>query len=86
VSVSDWICAGGVKGRTEVQQVEALTQPLLVLQRAFGGALLAVGRMLSPRVGGLATGRYGLRHPSQLCRDDGYFSKDVQCVDQARAR
>lgn len=50
---------------TQIQQIKALAQPLLVLQRAVGRPLLAVGRILLLRIGsgpGLATVRYDLGH------------------------
>jgi len=50
---------------TQIQQIKALAQTLLVLQRAIGRPLLAMGRILLLRIGsgpGLATVRYDLGH------------------------
>jgi hypothetical protein len=52
--------------RTQVQQVESLAQPLLMLQRVLCRPLGAVGSMLLLSSVDGATGSFDLRHPSQL--------------------
>ena len=64
----------GPEAHTEIQQVESLAQTLLVFQRAVGGSLLAVRRILLRIWSGasLAAGSYDLRH---ACIASGRISR-----------